>query len=177
MPKPDWKTKPHERKRMTLQQENSELKKRLEALVQKIDVLTYDKHHLAESVKYFRDERDGLEGDANRYRVLRTKDVMVLDGEPMYLKDADLDKYCDDEKNKMLWNGSLAGILRNVSISPSQMYMPKSMFDVAKKLLKETSNGNDTRSKSEEADQKDSGHHTDILRYADWYRLRKQRGS
>ena len=177
MSKPDWKTKPHERKRMTLQQENAELKKRLEALVQKIDVLTYDKHHLAESVKYFRDERDSLEGDANRYRVLRTKDVMVLDGEPMYLKDADLDKYCDDEKNKMLWNGSLAGILRNVNVNPNQMPMRKSMFDVAKKLLKETSNGNDTRSESKEADQKDSGHHTDILRYADWNGLWKLRGT
>lgn len=177
MNKPDWKTKPHERKRMTLQQENSELKKRLEALALKIDVLKHDKDHLAESAKYFRDERDSLEGDANRYRVLRTKDVMVLDGEPMYLKDADLDKYCDDEKNKMLWNGSLAGILRNVNVNPSQLPMPKNMMDVAKKLLKETSNGNDTRSESKEADQKDSGHHTDILRYADWYRLRKQRGA
>ena len=175
MSKPDWKSKPHERKRMTLQQENSALNKRIVALTERIESLTYDKHHMAETAKYFRDERDELEGDANRYRVLRTKDVMVLDGEPMYLKDADLDKYCDDEKHKMLWSGSLAGILRNVNVTPNQMPMRKSMFDVAKKLLKETNNGNDTRSEGEKADSKDSGHYTDVLRYADWYGLWKQR--
>lgn len=77
--KPDWKTKPHERKRMTLQQENEQLKKR-------IDMLAYERDEYRHQATHFREDRDKLAINKDRYAVLRTKDVMVLDGEPKYLK-------------------------------------------------------------------------------------------
>jgi hypothetical protein len=163
MSKPDWKTKPHERKRMTLQQENEQLKKRIE-------ILTYERDDYIRSAKYFRDERDQVIQAKDRYAVLRTKDVMVLDGEPMYLKGEDLDKYCDEE-NRKFWGVSLSGMSSRGKGVTTQMM--QAFIDE----IQEKRNGNDTGSESKEADQKDSGHHTDVLRYADWYGLWKQRST
>lgn len=172
MSKPDWKTKPHERKRMTLQQENQALKAR-------IDVLSYERDEYLKSSKYFRDERDKLSKNPDRYAVLRTKDVMILDGEPKYLKGEDLDKYCDEENSKF-WGTNIPSYLQKFvqQINGGQngtkkLIINTSQMAVAKKLLQEQQNGNDTGSESKEADQKDSGHHTDILRYAYWNGLRK----
>lgn len=97
MSKPDWKTKPHERKRMTLQQENQLLKDRIENFI-------YERDEYRQQANYFREERDKLALSKDRYAVLRTKDVMVLDGEPKYLKGEDLDAYCDEENSKFwIW--------------------------------------------------------------------------
>ena len=161
MTKPDWKTKPHERKRMTLQQENEHLK-------QRIAVLAYERDEYMKQATHFREDRDNLAVSKDRYAVLRTKDVMVLDGEPKYLKGEDLDKYCDEENSKF-WGVSMSSI-------PSFMQQV-ARANQTQQLFKEALDGNDTRSKSKEADQKDSGHHTDVLRYADWYGLWKQRSA
>jgi predicted nucleic acid-binding Zn-ribbon protein len=172
--KPDWKTKPHERKRMTLQQENQKLKER-------IKTLAYECEDLLRSAKHFREKAAEHEGYSERYRVLRTKDVMVLDGEPKYLKGEDLDNYCDEENSKF-WGVSMTSMTsfmqqiakaQQTQLQPTKLYVNPSMMDVAKKLLKEQQHGNDARSKSKEADQKDSGHYTDLLRYAHWYGVRK----
>jgi len=180
MTKPDWKTKPHERKRMTLQQENQQLKERIERLA-------YERDEYRQQAKHFRDDRDKLALSKDRYAVLRTKDVMVLDGEPKYLKGEDLDKYCDEENSKF-WGASLGSTsLANMSTYMQQVakqinggqngtkkiIISASQMAVAKKLLEGQRNGNDTGSKSKEADQKDSGHYTDVLRYADWNGLWK----
>jgi hypothetical protein len=180
MSKPDWKTKPHERKRMTLQQENEQLKKRIE-------LLTYERDEYLKTAKHFQADRDKLALSKDRYAVLRTKDVMVLDGEPKYLKGEDLDKYCDEENSKFwgtnLSSASLANMLKRMNggtitgTNPTRMIVPMSHLKIAQKLLEKEQNGNDARSKSKEADSKDSGHHTDVLRYADWYGLWKQRRS
>ena len=172
MTKPDWKTKPHERKRMTLQQENEQLKKRLETVL-------YERDEYLHQAAHFREDRDKMAINKDRYAVLRTKDVMVLDGEPKYLKGEDLDAYCDEENSKF-WGVSLTSMLRGINgrqLSPTKLSVNPSMLAAAQKILKENNYGNDTGSKSKEADQKDSGHHTDILRYADWNGLWKLRGT
>ena len=174
MSKPDWKTKPHERKRMTLQQENQQLKERIERLA-------YERDEYRQQAKHFRDDRDKLALSKDRYAVLRTKDVMVLDGEPKYLKGEDLDKYCDEENSKF-WGTGLPSYVQKFAqqINGGQNGTKKltinaSQVAIAQRLLEGQRNGNDTGSKSKEADQKDSGHHTDVLRYADWNGLWKQR--
>jgi hypothetical protein len=173
MTKPDWKTKPHERKRMTLQQENQALKERIERLA-------VERDEYREQYKSARSVRDEIEKDADRYRVLALKDVMVLDGEPKYLKGKDLDAYCDEEARKF-WGVSLSSMLHRMnssnpaSVKSNKILINPSMWAAAQKILKEEKNGNDTGSKSKETDQKDSGHYTDVLRYADWNGLWKQR--
>lgn len=178
MTKPDWKTKPHERKRMTLQQENEQLKKRIDLLANERDDYRYQANH-------FREDRDKLALSKDRYAVLRTKDVMVLDGEPKYLKGEDLDKYCDEENSKF-WGVSMTSMssyLQQIAkaqqtsaqIKPTKLIINASQMAIAKKLFEKEQHGNDTGSKSKEADSKDSGHYTDVLRYADWNGLWKQR--
>jgi hypothetical protein len=176
MSKPDWKTKPHERKRMTLQQENQMLKERLTQFKGELD----DYRHIALAAQ---DMSDEVKKNAERYRALYDKDVMVLDGEPKYLKGEDLDKYCDEENSKFWGVGitSMSSFMQQVAkastfqLKPTKMYLPAGMAEQAQKILKEQRDGNDTGSKSKEADQKDSGHYTDLLRYADWDGLWKQR--
>jgi hypothetical protein len=176
MTKPDWKTKPHERVRMTLQQENEQLKKRIE-------MLAVERDEYRQQATHFREDRDKLALSKDRYAVLRTKDVMVLDGEPKYLKGEDLDKYCDEENSKFWGVGlGMSNYLQQIAkqINGGQNVTKKliinaSQMAIAKKLFEKEQHGNDTGSKSKEADSKDSGHHTDVLRYADWYGLWKQR--
>ena len=180
MTKPDWKTKPHERKRMTLQQENQALKERIKTMLD-------DNDQTIRALNNYREEANLNSRDADRYRVLKNKDVMVLDGEPKYLKGKDLDEYCDEENSKFwgttLASASLSNMLKRMNggtttgRNPTKMIVPMSYLKIAEKLLKEERDGNDTGSKSKEADQKDSGHHTDILRYADWNGLWKQRSA
>jgi len=144
---------------MTLQQENQALKERIERLA-------YERDEYRRKAAHFREDRDKLAINKDRYAVLRTKDVMVLDGEPKYLKGKDLDKYCDEENSKF-WGVSLSGmVMRGKGVTAQMM---QAVVDE----LQENKNGNDTGSKSKEADQKDSGHHTDVLRYADWNGLWK----
>lgn len=159
MSKPDWKTKPHERKRMTLQQENQALKERIQMMLE-------DNDQTIRALNHYKEQANLNLRDADRYRVLKNKDVMVLDGEPKYLKGKDLDEYCDAEDQR-LWGVSLAGMTNRGRGVTAQMM--RAVIDE----LQEERNGNDTGSKSKEADQKDSGHYTDILRYAYWNRLRK----
>jgi hypothetical protein len=177
MTKPDWKTKPHERVRMTLQQENQMLKERITQFKGELD----DYRHIALAAQ---DMSEEVKKNAERYRALYDKDVMVLDGEPKYLKGEDLDKYCDEENSKF-WGTSLSmsSYLQQIAqaqqtssqLKPTKLIVNASQMAIAKKLIEKEKNGNDTGSKSEEANQKDTGHHTDVLRYADWYGLWKQR--
>ena len=178
MTKPDWKTKPHERMRMTLQQENQALKERIE-------MLAVERDEYRQQATHFREDRDKLATAKDRYAVLREKDVMVLDGEPKYLKGKDLDAYCDEE-NRKFWGVSLTSMssylqqiaqANQTQLKPNKILINPSMWAAAQKILKEERDGNDARSKSKEADSKDSGHHTDILRYADWNGLWKQRST
>jgi len=173
MSKPDWKTKPHERKRMTLQQENQALKERIQTILE-------DNDQTIRALNNYKEQAAINERFADRYLVLKNKDVMVLDGEPKYLKGKDLDDYCDAEANKV-WGVGLQNMIHRINSSnpaipnPTKMIVPMWQLKMAKQLLEKEKNGNDTGSKSKEADQKDSGHHTDILRYADWDGLWKQR--
>ena len=179
MSKPDWKTKPHERKRMTLQQENQKLKERIERLV-------VERDEYREQYKAARAHREDINKNADRYLALRNKDVMVLDGEPKYVKGADLDAYCDAESEKF-WGASMSSMMANIhkkinggaplGSGANKMIVPLSHLKMAQQIFKEELDGHDARSKSKEADSKDSGHYTDVLRYADWYGLWKQRRS
>lgn len=175
MSKPDWKTKPHERKRMTLQQENQALKERVNRLVIERD--TYRDQYNASLTAC-----NELDADASRYKLLRNKDVMVLDGEPKYLKGEDLDKYCDTERDAF-WRTGMNAFLKRINggaplgSGANKMIVPLSHLKLAQQIFKEELDGHDARSKSKEADSKDSGHHTDVLRYADRVGLWKQRRS
>jgi hypothetical protein len=176
MTKPDWKTKPHERKRMTLQQENQALKERITQFKGELD----DYRHIALAAQ---DMSEEVKKNAERYRALYDKDVMILDGEPKYLKGDDLDKYCDEENSKF-WGVGLTSIssymqqivtAQQTQLKPTKIIINASQMAIAQRILEKERNGNDTGSKSEEANQKDTGHHTDVLRYADWNGLWKQR--
>ena len=173
MTKPDWKTKPHERKRMTLQQENQALKERIQTMLE-------DNDQTIRALNNYKEQAAINEKFADRYLVLKNKDVMILDGEPKYLKGKDLDDYCDAEAHKV-WGLSLQNMIHRINssnpaaIKPTKMVVPMWQLKMAEQILKKEKNGNDTGSESKEADQKDSGHHTDILRYADWNGLWKQR--
>jgi hypothetical protein len=147
MTKPDWKTKPHERMRMTLQQENEQLKKRIEVLV-------HERDKYLKTAQYLRSEHEKAAQDRERYTVLREKDVMVLDGEPKYLKGEDLDKYCDEE-NKKVWGVSLpsmVGYLQQIAkaqqtsaqIKPTKLLVQPQFAEAAKKILEANNYGNDT---------------------------------
>lgn len=139
MSKPDWKTKPHERKRMTLQQENQALKERIERLV-------IERDEYREQYKAARAHREDIIKNADRYLALRNKDVMVLDGEPKYVKGADLDAYCDAESDKF-WGTSMAGILRQFNSSgltasaSNKMIVPLSHLKMAQQIFKEELDG------------------------------------
>ncbi len=154
MTKPDWKKKPYERDHMTAAE-------KVKHLENKVLELAEERDKAKEMARYFRDMRDEMRAGAARYDVLRGKEIMVFDGEPVYLKDEALDEYCDKRKREMF------------GMSMSEML--REMRDFAYKtadITKGTQNGNDAGSESKEADQKDSGHHTDVLRYADWYWVR-----
>lgn len=153
MTKPDWKKKLYERDHMTAAEKVKHLEKKVLELAEERD-------KAKEMARYFRDMRDEMRAGAARYDVLRGKEIMVFDGEPVYLKDEALDEYCDKRKRDMF------------GMSMSEML--REMRDFAYKtadITKGTQNGNDAGSESKEANQKDSGHDAYILRYANRYRL------
>lgn len=138
-----------------------------------------------------------LRGKAGAYDFLRREGVVLMSDEPKHLQGDDMDKYIEH----YTWN-SLSGkspsnrVLRQLidadrlSSDPAGLRLRKqgvavSMLDEAADNLarhidehikfKATGRyniGTDTGSESKEADQKDSGHYTDILRYAHRYGLR-----
>jgi hypothetical protein len=123
------------------------LKERLAQFKGELD----DYRHIALAAQ---DMSEEVKKDAERYRALHNKDVMVLDGEPMYLKGEDLDKYCDEENSK-LWSTSFTGLssymqqiakASTFQFKPTKMYLPAGMAEQAQKILKEQRDGNDTRS-------------------------------
>jgi hypothetical protein len=156
MTKPDWKKKPHERDHMTAAEKVKHLENKVLELAEERDAAK-------EMARHYKAMRDGLRLGAARYEVLRGKELMVFDGEPVYLKDTALDEYCDKRKQDMFGLTMLEML--------SQMRGSTFTFKPTN-ITKGTQNGNDAGSESKEADQKDSGHHTDVLRYADWYWVR-----
>jgi len=140
-----------------------------------------------------------LRGKAGAYDFLRRHGVVLMGDEPLHLQGEDMDKYIE----RHTWN-SISGktpskVLRqmmdSVHLSGSAAgFYGKSVVDMV--LDEATGNlqkhidehikfkatgryniGSNTGIQSKEADQKDTGHHTDILRYADWYGLWEQRRS
>jgi len=131
---------------------------------------------------------DMYRGKAGAYDFLRRQGVVLMGDEPKHLQGDDMDKYIE----RHTWNsldGTAAGnrALRQMMDSarivnyPSFMAAETFADEIDKQLtFKATGRyniGSNTGSESKEADQKDSGHYTDILRYADWYRVWKQRSS
>ena len=167
MTKPDWKKKLYERDHMTAAEKVKHLEKKVLELAEERD-------KAKEMARYFRDMRDEMRAGAARYDVLRGKEIMVFDGEPVYLTDTALDEYCDKRKHNMfgLSMSEMLKEMRDLKGSPTQLFVPPALHTQAQQILKGTQNGNDAGSESKEADQKDSGHHTDVLRYADWYWVR-----
>jgi hypothetical protein len=139
-----------------------------------------------------------LRGKAGAYDFLRRQGVVLMADEPIHLQGEDMDKYVE----RHTWN-SLSGnrVLRQMLDAGALPTDPagfrprgKSVVDMV--LDEATGNlqkhidehikfkatgryniGSNTGIQSKEADQKNSGHHTDILRYADWYGLWEQRRS
>lgn len=134
------------------------------------------------NAQYLKAKREGDEyrQKAEWYDYLRRHGVVLMGDEPKHLQGEDMDKYIDAHTWGTLGSNysralgrSLAqtknGLLRQfidanlLSSNPAGLKLRmKGRYNI----------GTDTGSKSEEADSQDSGHHTDILRYADRYRLR-----
>lgn len=130
-------------------------------LLEDIEGLKRDLHSLNESYK----EAVIYE---RWYKNLRKKEVIVMEEEgALYLKGVDLDRYC----RKITPTLSRAELLKELLPGLNQLFGAE--YAKYEKELKETiKHEYDTRSQSKEADQEDFGHHTDVLRYADWDRLR-----
>ena len=102
------------------------------------------------------------------YKNLRKKEVIVMEEEgALYLKGKDLDAYC----RKITPSVSRAELLKELLPGLNALFGAE-YVKYEKELKEAIKHEYDTRSQSKEADQKDSGHHTDLLRYADWDRLR-----
>lgn len=102
------------------------------------------------------------------YKNLRKKEVIVMEEEgALYLKGVDLDRYC----RKITPSFSRTQLLKELMPGLNALFGAE--YAKYEKELKETiKHEYDTRGQSKETDQEDSGHHTDVLRYADWDRLR-----
>ncbi len=102
------------------------------------------------------------------YKNLRQKEVIVMEEEgALYLKGADLDRYC----RKITPSFSRAEVVKELLPALSKLFGDEyEKYNEA--IEKELNDGNDAGSESKEADQKDSGHDTYILRYANRYGLR-----
>lgn len=139
-----------------------------------------------------------LRGKAGAYDFLRRRGVVLMADEPIHLQGEDMDKYIE----RHTWNSvhsTHSKVLRqmmNVGALPTDpaglygksitsMVLDEAAGNLQKHIdeqikFKATgryTNGSNAGIKSKEADQKDTGHHTDILRYADWYGLWEQRRS
>lgn len=172
MTKPDWKKKFHE-PHLTAAQ-------KVKVLEQKVLELAEERDKYHEAARHYKKEFDHARLDAARFDALRRKEVMVFDGEPKYLVRETLDEYCDTIKDDF-YGMSLPEMInhmgRNKSSAfyskPAHLMVPPKFQQQAEQIYKDYKNGNDTGSQSKETDQEDSGHHTDILRYAYRYWLRK----
>lgn len=165
-------------------------KERCEALQNQNTMLTAERNEATRQVFELR-------GKAGAYDFLRREGVVLMSDEPKHLQGDDMDKYIEH----YTWN-SLSGkspsnrVLRQLidadrlSSDPAGLRLRKQ--GVAVSVLDEAADnlamhidehikfkatgryniGADTGSESKEADQKDSGHYTDILRYAHRYGLR-----
>lgn len=174
MTKPDWKKKFHEPHLTDAQKVKVLEKQVLEIAAER------DKYH--EVARHYKKEFDHARLDAARFDALRRKEVMVFDGEPKYLVRDTLDEYCDTIKDDF-YGMSLPDRIYHMgrrgnafAAQPTKLMVPPAIQQQTQQMIKDYY-GNDARGKSKEADQKDSGHHTDILRYADWDRLWKQRST
>jgi hypothetical protein len=139
-----------------------------------------------------------LKGRAGGYDYFRSLGVVVMGDEPIHLQGEDMDKYIErhtwnslsgnNPSNRVLRQMMDAGALssnpaglRLRGKSVAGMVLDEAADNLAKHIdehikFKATGRyniGSNTRSESKEADQKDSGHYTDILRYAYRYGLRK----
>ena len=132
---------------------------------------------------------DMYRGKAGAYDFLRRQGVVLMGDEPKHLQGDDMDKYIE----RHTWNsldGTAAGnrALRQMMdagwLASDPAGLRKRVKSAANNLAEHIDEhikfnmtgryniGTDTGSESKEADQKDSGHYTDILRYADRYRIR-----
>ena len=102
------------------------------------------------------------------YKNLRKKEVIVMEEEgALYLKGKDLDAYC----RKITPSVSRAELLKELLPGLNALFGAE-YAKYEKEIEKAIKHEYDTRSQSKETDQKDSGHYADLLRYADWDRLR-----
>lgn len=141
-----------------------------------------------------------LRGKAGAYDFLRREGVVLMGTEPLHLQGEDMDKYIERHTwnslgsthskvlRQMMDAGALSSDpagLRTRGKSVVDMVLDEAADNLQKHIdehikFKATGRyniGSNTGSKNQEADQKDTGHHTDILRYADWYGLWEQRRS
>lgn len=124
-----------------------------------------------------------LRGKAGAYEYLRRHGVVLMGDEPKHLQGEDMDKYIERHTwNSISGKAPNSGILRQMMDSPRIASYPSFTAEkfadeidkqITFKALGRYNYGTNARGESEEADQKDSGHYTDILRYAHWYGLRK----
>lgn len=125
---------------------------------------------------------DTYRGKAGAYDFLRREGVVLMSDEPKHLQGEDMDKYIE----RHTWNsisGTAAGnralrqMMESARISGYPSFADAALETINSgnltfKALGRYNNGTNAGSESKEADQKDTGHYTDILRYADRYRVR-----
>ena len=165
MKKKPWNTPPHERDRRTDAQKIAEMKALVADATQQ--TMIWKRRH-EEMTKL----ANGCHEDAMRYRVLRVKEVIVMDGEAKYLTHQDLDEYCDktlDAKNP--WWQEPSKIFVPVFVQQQAQQLLQNEFDKA--YRERNANGIDTGSESQEADTTTAGHQTGVLRDADGDGLRE----
>lgn len=124
-----------------------------------------------------------LRGRAGAYDFLRREGVVLMGDEPKHLQGEDMDKYIERHTwNSISGRAPNSGILRQMMDSPRIASYPSFAAErfadeidehIKFKATGRYNIGSNTGIQSKEADQKDSGHYTDILRYAHWYGLRK----
>jgi hypothetical protein len=147
MKKKPWTLKPHERERLTIAQKLGVLEDRVKELLEKnrhLNEQNYELHRIA--VERRENHR--------RYKVLRTKELVLLEGETQYLTGEELDKYCDNERLFRFGD-------HTASFAHQLLASLKHTAHTTRNLI------NDTGSKSQETNQKDSGNYTVVLRDAD----------
>lgn len=124
---------------------------------------------------------DTLSAKAEGYDYLRQHGVVLMGNEPKHLQGDDMDAYV----NKFSWNqighrysdalGKQLGQTKNAVLRQliDASLLTSDPSTIKFKATGRYNIGSNTGSESKEADQKDSGHYTDILRYAYRYGLRK----
>lgn len=124
---------------------------------------------------------DALRGKAGAYDFLRREGVVLMGTEPLHLQGEDMDKYIE----RHTWNSINANytnqLLKSMNMTKNsamrqimhEHFLGSGQSTLTFKATGRYTNGSNAGIQSKEADQKDTGHHTDILRYAYWYGLRK----